>query len=124
MDVKNSIQGTGEAQSHLTKRRHAQKLLPIGRHRSFPRREEQRLRQRTLQHAQVQASDPEGATLVYVLTEAPEAWRLHYASGLLNGRAPAQPGTYPVALEVTDGQGGIAHGVFSPPSVAETARSP
>ena len=51
--------------------------------------------------------------MVYVLAEAPEAWRLHYASGLLNGRAPAQPGTYRVALEVIDGRGGIAHQISS-----------
>ncbi len=58
------------------------------------------------------AEDPEGATLIYCLVEAPSHWRLHYANGLLSGRAPLQPGQYPIYIEVVDGRGGIAHQSF------------
>jgi len=57
---------------------------------------------------QVEAKDPERATLVYALAQAPAGLRLHYASGLLSGRAPEKTGHYPIQLEVTDGRGGLA----------------
>ncbi len=59
------------------------------------------------------AEDPERATLVYALAQAPPGFKMHYASGLLSGRAPSQPGNYPIAIEVTDGRGGITNQRFS-----------
>ena len=112
MDAENSIQGTGEAPEPPDEIP-ARTETPPNRAPHIFSTPRERVYASGRYAYQVQASDLEGATLVYVLAEAPEGWRLHYASGLLNGRAPAQPGTYPVALEVIDGQGGIAHQVFS-----------
>ncbi len=59
-----------------------------------------------------QATDPEGATLIFSLVRAPTGFRLHYASGLLSGRAPTLPGRYPISFEVADGRGGLASQAF------------
>ena len=62
---------------------------------------------------QVEAKDPENATIVYALAQAPAGFKLHYASGLLSGRAPLAPGRYPIQLEASDGRGGLAAQQFS-----------
>lgn len=67
----------------------------------------------SLYRYQVEASDPEKATLVYALAQAPPGFELHYASGLLSGRAPLEPGHYPIRLEASDGRGGLAQQMFS-----------
>ncbi len=61
---------------------------------------------------QAQAVDPEGATLVFSLDRAPAGFRLDYASGLLQGRAPDQPGRHSIAFQVTDGRGGLARQAY------------
>ena len=62
---------------------------------------------------QVEAKDPENATIVYALAQAPTGFKLHYASGVLSGRAPLNPGRYPIRLEASDGRGGLAAQHFS-----------
>jgi len=57
---------------------------------------------------QIQATDPEGSTLVHFLAQGPPWLRLHYESGLLSGRAPSgTAGVAEVAFEVDDGRGGV-----------------